>query len=786
MKNVSLKLIFRSWWRNKTFTIIAILSLAVGIACVNLLTAFVIHEYNIEAENPNKECMVIAKMTVPGDGMSTYHMMNQALISELINVVPELDKLCRVYPYEFINYCQVGENQFKDFKVVEANSTFLQFFPQKKVKGSLEDLLVGPDRIILTESFAERLFGRSDPIGQIVRIQFGMDLGSQSGQLTSFTVSAVVKDNYQTAFAFDALFYANPPGGLNFFLLKDNVSIPDLQAKTDKVMINRNGRDFQFTLHSIREACFDSASIIPAPPLKKVNTDLLFIALFSAILILAIACFNYINLSFSRVFKQLYSIHVQKQMGAESKQLSLQLFADTFMTVGLGFLLAQLIQFDLLSVMNRIMSVQLPVSFLYSNQMLPLTLLFILLLACIPAFYISRRLPQLSISVYNNFYRGKVRRRIITSLAVVQFVISFILIIGTFTVRQQISLLYDKITNYKNIYTFTVGDHQTSMLPLKEHIAHLPGIQALTIGSPLYHDLPPLGDPVDGKFETYTYEEGDEGIMETMGYTLLQGLPWKEAIERYSNPVYLNRTWAQSLFPNGEMPVGQLLKEREPKLLEDYPPMGNDWIIAGVVEDFYNPNKENTLESAIYKGVISYVGDGHYLKIRLEPQNTSAIRQIYEEWDKLYPDSYLEHESMYDKALSNNKKLFELSDLLMMYSVISILLTCFGLFGISLHAIEQRTKEIGIRKVNGSSTGEIMMILNRQFISWIGIAYVIAVPIAWWLFDSWQHNFAYRAGFSIRSYIFPLLIVVGVTLLTVSWHSYKAASGNPVDALRDE
>ncbi len=785
MKHVSFKLIFRSWSRNKAFTVISILSLAVGIACTNLLTAFVIHEYNIEADNPNKDRIVLAKMTVPGDNMTTYHMMRPAYITELLGKVPELDKLCRVCPYEFVTYCKVGENTFNDFKVAEADSTFLRFFPQKVVKGSLDDMRVGPDRIILTESFARRLFGRRDPVGQPVQIQFGPDLGSKAESLVSFTVSAVVEDNGQTAFAFDAVFYAQPISGLNFFLLKDNISIPELQAKTGSIIIQRNGRDFPFTLHSIHEACFDSGSV-PPPPLKKPNMDLLLIALFSAILILTIACFNYINLSFSRVFKQLYSIHVQKLMGAGSGQLSTQLFADTFMTVGLSFLIAQLIQYDLLAVMNRILSVSVPPSFLYSSQMLPVTSAFILVLTCIPAFYMSRRLPELSISVYNSFYRGKARKRIIASLAVLQFVISSILIISTFTVRGQISLLYDKVEMYKHIYTFSTGDFKTSMLPFKERIDGLPGIEALTAGNPLWDGMMFLGDIVDGKYETYSFEDGDENIMETMGYTLLQGLPWKEAITQYSHPVYLNRTWAQSLFPDGGLPVGELLKEREPLLTEEHPPAGKDHIIAGVVEDFFNPNKANSLETPIGKVIISYNREGIHLKVRIDPANTSVIQQIYEEWEKLYPSGYLEHESMYDKALDNNRKLFEMSDLLMMYSIISILLTCFGLFGTALYATEQRTKEIGIRKVNGSTTWQIMMMLNRQFMVWVGIAYVIAVPVAWWILHQWMQNFVYRAGFSLWTYILPLLIVTGVTLLTVSWHSYKAATGNPVGALRDE
>lgn len=782
MKSISFKIIFRSWWRNKTFTIISILSLAMGIACTNLLAAFVIHEYNIESNNPNKDRMVVAKQTIIEAGMTGF-IVSSDITPQLIEHVPELDKVCRVLPYMMTVYCKVGENFFRDIKVMESDSSFLSFFPQKVSSGSLKDALVGPDRVILTESFSKRVFGSSDPIGHAVHILFGPDdFGDKEGLFT-FTVSAVVKDDSQAAFDFDVMFFDKPGPGLNFFLLKDNVSIPDLQTKTENLFIKRNdGREFKNTFLTLRQACLDTVTL--PSPLKKPNITLLIIALFSAILILIIACFNYINLSFSRIFKQLYSLNVQKLMGAGSQDLSIQLFADTFMTVGLSFLIAQLIQIDLLKIMSRIMSVQVPVNFLYSSQMLPITLGLILLLACIPALYMSWRLPEMSISVYNNFYRGKSKQRIITSLAIVQFVISFILIIGNFTVRRQISLLYDKAENYKNIYTFSAGDNETSMLRLKESILPISGIQAAALNNPTY-EWPLSEFSPDGSYESYTSEDGGEEIMDVMGYKLLQGLPWKEAIKRYPHPIYLNRTWANSLFPDGNLPVGGLIKEYEPRLKER-PPFGDDHVIAGVVEDYFKLNVSNSLETPIDKGIISYAQDGLYLKVRIDPDNSSAIKQIYQKWNKLYPEKYLEHESLYNKILGNNKTLFELSDLLMMYSLISILLTCFGLFGIALYAIEQRTKEIGIRKVNGSTTWQIIKLLNGRFILWTGIAFVIATPVAWWLLNRWMESFVYRAGFSIWVYILSFIIVVGITLLTISWHSFRAASGNPVKALRDE
>lgn len=206
MKSISFKIIFRSWWRNKTFTIISVLSLAVGIACTNLLAAFVIHEYNIEPNNPNKDRMVVVKQTISGAGMTAFNMVSRDITSQLLEHVPELDRGCRVHPYFMVGYCKVGENFFKDIKVIESDSTFLSFFPQKIVRGSFNDALLGPDRIVLTESSSKRLFGGSDPIGESVQILFGpSDFGDEKGLLT-FTVSAVVKDNSQSAFGFDVLF----------------------------------------------------------------------------------------------------------------------------------------------------------------------------------------------------------------------------------------------------------------------------------------------------------------------------------------------------------------------------------------------------------------------------------------------------------------------------------------------------------------------------------------------------------------------------------------------------
>ncbi|MDR0348970.1 MAG: ABC transporter permease [Tannerella sp.] len=785
MKYISFKLIFRSWRRNKTFAVISILSLAVGIACTNLLVAFVIHEYNVEAGNPNRDKIAVLQREVVGAGYR--YVDHPAHIPGLfISKVPELDKSCTVN-HIYNSSIRVGEQIYTDFSYLDTDSAFVHLFPQHVSTGSLEEALHDPNKIVLTESFSRRLFGRENPVGQTIQMQSWTSgfPGDEQG-IRTFTIAAVIKKKEQDALTFDALIFRRQARGTHFFLLKDHASIAGLQAKTENLfnLTDERGRPVKYTFLSIQDVSLDQE--LYAPLIRKPNTALLLTALFSAILILAIACFNYINLSFSRIFRQLYSLHIQKLMGAGISRLRIQLFADTFMTVGAGFLIAQLMQYDLLKLLNRIMSSGIPASFLYTNQVLPLTLAFILVLAFIPAWYISSRLPKMSVSVYNNFYRGKAKQRIVASLAIMQFVISLILITGAFSVRRQLSLIYEKTAKYKHIYAFSAGDNQTSMRPLIERVAHFPGIQAIASSNfTLAYSMGYRTDYTENgeaKSRHVVLDDGDEGIMELMGHKIIQGLTWEEAIKLYARPVFLNHTYARHLFPDGNLPVGDMLVIYD-KVHKNYPPANH--IIAGVVEDYFKTNLEHPVEAAI----IAYERDrAVFMQVKTDPEHTAeVIERIYEEGKRLYPKQMLEHKSMYDTVVyTYNKRVFEMYNLLMMYSIISLLLTCFGLFGMALYAIEQRTKEIGIRKVNGSATWQIMLLLNRRFIGWVAAAYVISVPLSQWLVNQWMQRFVYRAGFSIWTYILPFLIVAGITIVTVSRHSYKAASGNPVDALRDE
>ncbi len=789
MGTISFKMIFRNWRRNKTFALISILSLAIGIACINLLAAFVIHEYNVEAGNPNRDRIHMLWYPSSWD-RSLKLTASPDQLAQIGLQVPEIEHYTQVDKSP-VSYCQVGEHAFKDFQMLETDNAFVRIFPQEVVIGDVDEVLRSPDQIAITESFARRLFGKTDPINQPIKVFFQNVRGPEykTGLLT-YTVGAVLKDRPQAALPFDLLIMSDRKhlSPITLVTTAKGAYPSVVKQKMNDLRLKDHRDAISFQLTGIISACFETDRV-STRYLSVRQTGLLQIALLSALFMLITACINYVNLNFSRIVQQLHSIQVQRLMGAGNDGITRQLFADTFTTVLIAFLLSLLIQRDLLPVFNNILSVNMQGSFLYSNQVMPATLGVTLLLAVIPAAYISRMLSRLSLSEYKQFYTGKGKQRIIMTLAVVQFVIAIGLVTATLSVRQQITMLKDKIADYTYVYSLGNGDATTPMQPFKERIHNLPGIEAMSVGNSSATSPMMLLLTGDGIPRRITLIQGDEGLIETMNLRQIAGSPWEEAIKEYPSVAFVQETYAKYVFPSDKpYPIGHFLREYDIRMsvFYDSPVIQVDSTLrlGGVVEDFFN----TPLSSPMQDGILLYQRDGNsLLQVRLRPEDaTVTLNQIRNEWDTLYPGRHLEVASVHAKILESNRATTRMSDLLMMYSVISIFLTCFGLFGMTLYVTEQRTKEIGIRKVNGSTTLQIMWMFIRQFLVWIGIAFLITTPLTWYLMSRWLETFAYRVDMTFGICLLGGFIVIGVTLLTVSWHSYRAAAGNPVKALRSE
>jgi len=787
MKNISFKLIFRSWWRNKTFAVISILSLAVGIACTNLLMGFVIHEYNVEAGNPNKDriyCLVQDNPYQPG---SKVFFSSGDVLSTIKDRYPEVEDYVCLNNKDMLQIT-VGETIYDPITLISANASFPHLFPCQTIIGNLEEALTDPGKIALTKTTARRFFGRENPIGQTMTVN-----------VTPYQVVAVIGESTQSILSFDAITAADTDFGGTAFLLMNQSIDPEafaVRLQEDNIPVFMKG-DGRYYLNTLQENLFKEYKMQTLPYLRKQNKLTLDVGLFSALLILLIACFNYINLNFSRLLQQVKMIHIQKLMGASGVDINKQLFFDIFLTVLIGFLLSLLIMYDLIPVFNSIFSTQMKGTFFFSTQVLPYLVGLIFILSAIPGMYVSHKIANLSRQHYLDLTGGKKKQGIISVLSVIQFTISIALIISTLTVNKQISLIrqggkgYEGLIEIEN-YTGNNNIMNTFIAELRTH-PELGEINTTMLSLFHYGLRPVVITGTDGSETNLTLSEfmGDTGFLSVFGIGLLQGMQPDEAIEHFSHPVYVNKRFAEIIVGKGENPVGKSLNSYGKNF--DYRDKEGEGLspnqlstIAGVVDDFFTGSLEQEISPAIIHIGKETSSPGQCVYFSLDNKHPERLAQVKQIWEKQNPGILFTYQNVYDDFITLNQKAFGLGDLLFMYSLISIILTCFGLFGIALYAAVQRTKEIGIRKVNGATTKQIVSLLNMQFIRWIGIAFFIAIPVSWLLLNRWLQGFAYRVEISVGVFLLALLVVTGIALLTVSWHSYKAASGNPVKALRDE
>ena len=802
MKAIAFKLVLRSWWRNKTFSIISIVSLAIGIACTNLLAVFVIHEYNLEADNPNRDNIYLMDQDSPLQPGERVCFIVGGIPGEIKEKYPEVTDYVRMNNTG-MDYIMVNNTRFDPITIVVADASFPRFFPYKVVNGDLNEVLTQPNKIALTEECARKYFGKENPIGQtittgtnntITRVRKDGTIEKEENE-TTYQVAAIVESRDQSYISFDAL--TGTGGTLNGGLCLLMTNRP-IDADKFAEQINKDGMQTflpggKYHLYTLQESYFRKYTQEGFLFLNSRQKTLLYVGLISAILILLIACFNYINLNFSRLLQQVRMIHTQKLMGVTKADINRQLFLDTFLTVIAAFLISLLITNDLIPLFNSIVSGNIQTSFFFNKQVLPMIALFIFLLSIIPSVYISRKIGKLSASGYREFFTGNKKRRIVTALSIAQYTVSIGLIIATLTVNSQLRFIQKGGEGYRDLIEVGSWGGDNSYMPaFVREIKKIPGVENVTLtGSCLLNmglSTADIKNP-DGSETHYMSAQymGGRDFLKTLKIKIMQGIEPDRALEQFKNPTYITQKYADLLVPPGENPVGQPLSKYDKKNAE-YEADGNKpkMIVAGIVEDIF----ANSLEEDVFPSIIYIVQDDDkryaFAEIKLGKGRLQTIASIKKVWEKMNPGKYFTFQDVYKEFMQRNSRTTELAELMIMYSLISIFLTCFGLFGMALYATEQRTKEIGIRKVNGSSTLGIMFLLNKQFVGWIGIAFVIAVPVSWLFLNQWLEHFAYHTEISVFHFLLGGFSVLFITLLTVSWHTYKAASGNPVKVLRSE
>lgn len=752
-----LKLIVRSWWRNKVFFFISLVSLSIGLTCTNLLFTYFVHEYNLESSIQDKEQLFFLRQDDPFNEDKRITYVTAQVPPMLKEKYAEVENFFRMNGIS-TEYCNYKKEVYKDIRFIQSDSTLTNFFDYSTVSGNLKQVLQQPGKVALSEKLAKQIFGDKNPLGEILEVK-------DAERMKSYEVAAILKERPQSLLQFDMLtgmdndFY----GGVTLIKLKPNADPKQLADKINKdkvpTMVPGSGQYYMDQLSDIYFSSPDDSSQQPIPNIHQCNVQLLYISLIAALLVLGIACFNYTNMSLSRILQQLKMIQVEKLMGSTRREIRYQLFGDAFLTVLIAFGLSLLIINDCLSFFNTLLASHLSIHFFFSLQMLPFLFLFVLIIAILPAWLISRKLSRLSLSEYKMFYTGRQKRRFVTILVILQFAISISLVYASLTANEQMNLTKEKARCYENC--IEVGNMFASYPSsvkeeLKKRVQGIDGISS-SLGSVLNSWIRELSIKQTDGTEKKSYLltiASDEDFLETMNLDLISGNKPAELQQQYAHLVLINESFVRNLVPTGVDPIGRYLHEMD--AMSD-----TLSIIGGVVKDFSFGSLEKEITPVvIFCPKADMRKNSNYFQIRLKPENQKeTLKQIAAVWEQVNEGEVFQYTDMHQEFMKRNNKVLSLSQVLICYSVIGLVLTCMGLFGISWYATRQRLFEIGIRKIHGATPIQIFWLLNKPFYIQTLIAYILATPVTYWLMLPWREQFAYKASLTVSTFLLPLLVV---------------------------
>jgi len=800
------KLAFRNLRKYKGYSFINLAGLAIGIACCILILLYVQDEFSFDryAEEYDQIYRMVLDITAP-DGED---------ISMARTPPPWAPALAQDYP-EVENYVRfktplvswLVSNEGKDKKFHEkgfyfADETVFDFFDFKLLQGDPATALQDPLSLVLTESTARRYFGDEAPVGQILRLDNAYDL----------EVTGVMQDVPRNShFDFDILASIHTlssipiyndtnyltwqsamfPDLYSYVKLRDGYTIADLESKMPEFLERYLGEILNRANISVRPHFQALTSIHLHSNLEaeiRANSDVSYIYIFSAIalFVLVIACINFMNLATARSANRAQEVGMRKVVGAERKQLIGQFIGESVVLAFLSLLLAIAVVLTVLPFFNAVSGKYLGLgltNWSFALGILGLTLLVGILAGSYPAVFLSSFQP---VAVFRGALRaGRSNARLRKFLVVFQFALSLIFIIGTAVVYNQLRYIQNKRLGFakEQVVVLPMGDPRARQIYLtfKDRVLQEPDVLALSGTSSVpggligVNLLLPEGAE-QGNEITLDAFLVDHDYIDAIGLELAEGRTFSLEFSTDTMQAFiLNETAVRRLGWEGEavnkrISMGNFKRGR----------------VIGVVKDFHAKSLHQRIEPLVLH-IAPNPDAFHWLAVRISTQNIDrALSSIQTSWEEVYPHdpfSYTFLDEDFGRLYQSDR---QRGQIFLTFSILAIAIACLGLLGLASFTAEQKTKEIGIRKVLGASIPGIIRLLSVEFVRLVLLANLIAWPLAYLLMNNWLQNFAYREN--IPWLIFPLagFLSVFIALATVSFQAAKAALTNPVDSIRTE
>jgi len=803
-----LKIAFRNLWKSKGYSGINIFGLAIGLATCLLITLYVKDELSYDRYNEKADRIyrVDADIRFGGTDLKLA-VASDPMGATLKKDYPEVEQYTRVYNSDGSKLIKKGKDFITEQNVANADSTFFDVFTLPAIAGDTKTALNEPNTVVITSSTAQKYFGSSEAMGKMI----------ETDNHELYKVTAVIKDfPANSHFHLDFIFsMKNVRYRFGSFLSNNFFTYIVLKKGTDPVAFEKNFKDVidryvlpqakQFMQVTSMEDFVKAGNKLEyhLMPLLNIhlrsdrfpelgtNSNIQYVYIFSAValFILIIACINFMNLTTARSANRAREVGIRKVLGTEKRQLVNQFLFESTSMVIFSLLIAIMGVWLVLPLFNDIAAKQMTASSLFTPYTLPLliALPFVvgLMAGAYPAFFLSafRPIEVLKGKLKLGTKSGSLR----SVLVVIQFATSIILIIGTVVVYRQLHYIQTRNLGFNKDQVLIVNGVSAlnnNMTAFKNDVLQLPGVSSGTLGGYLPVSNSYRSDNTFSTEAVMTTKTGfdmqnwliDYDYIKTMGMEIIRGRNFSRDFGSDSSAVIINETTAKII--GYKDPIGKQLFRSV-----DEGARIKAFTIIGVVRNF---NFE-TLHHEVGPLAFMLSTGGGLASFKINTANTNQlVAQIESKWRSLAPGlpfSYRFLDDSFDEMYRSEQRVGKIA---LVFSALAIFIACLGLFGLATFIAEQRTKEIGIRKVLGASVQGIVQMLSKDFIKLVAISFVIAAPVAWYFMHKWLQDFAYRINISWWIFVAAGLAALLTALVTVSFQAIRAAIMNPVKSLRTE
>lgn len=815
------KVAFRNLTKHKLYSVINIVGLAVGIACCLLIALYVQNEWSFDQFHSQSDRIYRAwAQETTDDGRQILNTATPVVLGPTLeDNIPEVGRTTYFYPFSNLVKTEASDNPINE-SIVVVEADFFRMFDFDLLRGNAGSVFNNPSSVVLSEETAKRYFGDEDPLQKTLSIRLG-------NEFTNFTVTGIVKNTpSNSSLQYQILIpKANLKElirergrqswfniyGSTYVMLQEGATPSQLNSKLDRMMKGVLGEDVyhksQYTVGLQPLTDIHHNTDFPQAYASVSDPAYSYILGAIALLILLIACVNFMTLSISKSTARAREVGIRKTIGALRHHLMYQFWGEALLMTVLAFGLGIVFTEMLLPFFNSLSGTELDFhfSFLTIAVMLAGALLISLIAGIYPALILSGFQPiqvlkgKLSLSTDKSLFRQ--------TMVIMQFTLSIALIIGTIIVHKQLSYVQTKDLGYQKdkIVVLESGISTDPQTPLPEVIE-----KSFQRKKLLQNEIRALKEVEDVAASSFTpvqmagwFRLGfkddqnqnrsfhgnivDADFIPSLGINVVQGRNFSEENTSDKNrAIIVNKALAD--YFGWEHPIGKRLPGPE---FEDHE-------IIGVVENFHYESLHTPVAPLVmtmspkllFSGVnnvsLSNSASPRY-SLKINSADLSAtMAQVQQRWEKISRGAPFDY-TFVDQALdSQYRREQRLSQIVTSGSILAVVIACLGLFGLASLMIARRTKEIGVRKVLGASSPNIVLLVNKEFTKLVAIAFVIAVPIAWYAMSRWLQDFAYKVDISLWIFLTAGLITLLVAWLTVSYQSIKATMINPVESLRRE